>query len=161
MQQGRNHNIPWIVLGSASFMSFAMWAPLACVPPMEHVLKEELSLTHAQTSLLFTTPLIMMAALSIPAGIIADRIGIRRAAGIAAIIIAGGSILRGTATDFATLLAFTFIYGAGLALAWPNLVKLVSVPKSLLSLYIPPVPQKYKLPSESKHQLVAPCTPTV
>jgi len=127
MQQEGNSRIHWTILGSAILLSFAMWTPLACVPPMEHILKEELSLTHAQTILLFTAPVIMMVALSIPAGIIADRIGIRKAAGIAAIIIAVGAMLRGTATDFPTLLAFTFIYGVGVALAWPNLGKFVSL----------------------------------
>jgi len=93
---------------------------------MEHILKQELFLTHAQTSLLFTAPMLMIVAVAIPAGIIADRIGARKAAGIGAIIIAVGAILRGTATDASSLLAFTFIYGVGLGWLFPNLLKLVS-----------------------------------
>ena len=115
------------MLASACLLGFAMWAPFFVVPPMEHILREELLLTHTQTGLLFTVPLIMMVALSIPGGIVADRIGIRKAAGIGAILIAVGSTLRGTATDFPSLLAFTFIYGAGLGWAFPNLPKLVSL----------------------------------
>lgn len=93
---------------------------------MEHILKAELLITHAQTSLLYSIPILMIGAVAIPAGVIADRIGVRKAAGIGAIMIAVGSILRGTATDFSTLLAFTFIYGVGLGWTWPNLPKLVS-----------------------------------
>jgi len=93
---------------------------------MEHILKEELLLTYTQTSLLFISPILMMVVVAIPGGLIADRIGIRKAAGIGAIIIAVGTILRGTAADASTLLAFTFIYGLGFGLSFPNLPKLVS-----------------------------------
>jgi len=93
---------------------------------MEHILKAELHLTHVQTSLLFTAPILMLAAVAIPAGVITDRIGVRKAAGIGAIIIAVGTILRGTATNSPSLLAFTFIYGVGLGWSFPNLPKLVS-----------------------------------
>ena len=93
---------------------------------MEHILKEELLFTHTQTSLLFIGPVLMLAVLAIPGGIIADRIGVKKAAGIGAIIVAVGTILRGTATDSSTLLVFTFIYGLGFGLSVPNLPKLVS-----------------------------------
>jgi CP family cyanate transporter-like MFS transporter len=126
MQQEGTSRIPWAILGIAWLMAFAMWVPMYCVPPMEHILKEELLLTHAQTSLLFTAPLLMIVAIAIPAGFIADRIGIRKAAGIGAIIIVIGTVLRGTASDASSLLAFTFIYGVGLGWSFPNLPKLVS-----------------------------------
>jgi CP family cyanate transporter-like MFS transporter len=93
---------------------------------MEHILKAELHLTYVQTSLLFIAPILMSAAVAIPAGHIADRIGIGKAAGIGAIIIAVGTILRGTATNSSSLLAFTFLYGVGLGWSFPNLLKLVS-----------------------------------
>jgi len=107
-------------------MSFAIVAPMSSVPPMEHIIKEELLLTHAQTGLLYIAPLIMIIALSIPGGILADKIGIRKTAGIGAIITVVGSLLRGTTADFSSLIAFTFIYGAGVGLVFPNLPKLVS-----------------------------------
>jgi cyanate permease len=110
----------------ASLLGFAIWSPMFCVPPMQHIIKEELSLTYAQTSLIFTAPLLMVVALAIPGGIIADRIGARRAAGIGIIIVAVGAMLRSVATDAPSLLAFTFIYGIGAGLSFPNLPKLVS-----------------------------------
>lgn len=118
--------MPWTILGSASLLGFAMFSPMFCVPPMEHILKEELLLTHAQTSLLFSAPILMLAAVAIPAGLIADRIGVRKAASIGAIIIAVGTILRGTASDASSLLAFSFVYGVGLGWSFPSLPKLVS-----------------------------------
>jgi cyanate permease len=115
------------ILGIASLMGVSIWAPMICVPPMEHILKEELLLTHAQASLLYTIPVLMLTALGIPGGLIADKIGVRKAAGIGITIIAVGTILRGTATSASSLMAFTFIYGVGAGLSFPNLPKLISV----------------------------------
>ena len=118
--------MPWTILGNTWLISFAIWAPTYCVPPMEHILKEELLLTHAQASLLFSASWLMIAIAAIPAGFIADRIGVRKAAGIGIIIVAVGTILRGTATSYSSLLAFTLIYGIGLGWTYPNLPKLIS-----------------------------------
>jgi cyanate permease len=125
MQQEKSYRLPWGIIVSAVLLAFVMYLPMACIPPMEHILKEELSLTHAQISLLYSIPIMMIGAVAIPTGILADRIGIRKAAGIGAILLAVGSILRATATVPSSLLAFTFIYGIGLGWVWPNLPKLV------------------------------------
>ena len=126
MQQERESRMPWAVLLSASLLGFSMWAPSFCVPPMEDILRLELNLTYAQTSLLYTGPTLMLAVMAIPGGLIGDRIGARKAAGIGAIIIVVGALLRSMASDPSTLLAYTFIYGIGLGWVFPNLVKLVS-----------------------------------
>jgi MFS transporter, CP family, cyanate transporter len=118
--------MPWNILVSSFLLAFAMLSQSFAVPPMEHILKEQLSLTHAQTSLLFTGPIIMIVIVGIPAGLLSDRIGARKAAGIGAIILAIGAILRGTAHSSETLLAFTIVYGIGAGWASPNLAKLVS-----------------------------------
>ncbi len=127
MQHKKSPGTPLPILISACLLGFVLWIPLFVVPPMEHILREELLLTYTQTGFLLSVPVIMLVALAIPGGIVADRIGVRKAAGIGVILIAVGSTLRGTATDFNTLLAFTFIYGAGLGWAYPNLPKLVSL----------------------------------
>ena len=79
-----------------------------------------------QVSLLFAVPFIMLVVLAIPAGFLGDKIGTRKAAGIGAILLVMGGILRGTATDFLTLVTFTFVFGTGFGLVFPNLPKLVS-----------------------------------
>ncbi|MFC2045283.1 CynX/NimT family MFS transporter [Chloroflexota bacterium] len=127
MQEEKRSPMPWTMLGIAFILVFSMSVPMFCVPPMEHILKEELLLSHAQTSLLFTAPFIGIAALAIPGGMLADRIGIRKAAGIGAIIIAVGALLRGTTTDYLTIFTFTLLVGVGSALVFPNLPKLVSL----------------------------------
>lgn len=126
MHQENNSYMPRIVLTSATVLAFAMWSPMFSVPPVAHILKEQLSVTYAQISLLYIAPIMMIVAVSIPSGVIADKIGLRKTVGIGAIIIAIGSILRSIATDYSSLLAFTFIYGTGLSLVFTNLPKLVS-----------------------------------
>lgn len=103
-----------------------MFASIFCVPPVEYIIRQELLLDHAQVSLLFAVPFIMLVVLAIPAGFLGDKIGTRKAAGIGAILLVMGGILRGTATDFPTLVAFTFVFGTGFGLVFPNLPKLVS-----------------------------------
>jgi cyanate permease len=127
IEQDKSYRMPWAVLASAWLLAFAMFAPMFAIPPIAHILKEELVLTYTQTSLLFNSPIMMIVALAIPAGIFADRIGVRKATGIGIILIAVGALLRGTATNTASLLAFTFIYGAGVGWCYPNLAKLISI----------------------------------
>jgi CP family cyanate transporter-like MFS transporter len=106
-------------------MGFAMYAPMLCVPPMEHIIKAELLLSHAQVSVIFSAPVIALAALALPSGALADRIGLRKEGGIGIITVIVGSLLRGTSTDFVTLVVFTCLYGAGFAMIFPILPKLV------------------------------------
>jgi cyanate permease len=117
----------WVILVCAFLMGFALETPLFCVPPVMHIITEELHMSYAQSGLIFSVPLIILAAIAIPSGVLADRIGIRRAAGIGVIVIAAGSLLRGFAADFWTLFVFTCLYGVGLGLVLPNLPKLVGI----------------------------------
>lgn len=106
-------------------LAFAMFAPILSLPPIEHIITAELSLTHAQTGLLFSLPIAILAVIAIPSGLLADRISIRKAAGIGAITIAVGSLLRGTATTSWAIFGFTSLFGVGFALIYPNLPKLI------------------------------------
>jgi len=124
-QNGKNPKTSWVMLGCAWLMGFAMFTPMLCIPPMAHIIREEVVLSNTQVSLLFSIPFIMLAVLAIPGGILADRIGVRKAAGIGAIVMMIGSLLRGTSISFETLIAFTCLYGAGFGLVFPNLPKLV------------------------------------
>ena len=126
MKQDSGYGINRGVVAIASLMAFAVWAPTLCVPPMEHILEEELLMSHTQAGLLYTIPILMTVILGIPGGLLSDRIGVKRAAGIGITMLAVGSILRATATDGVSLIAFTFFYGTGAGLCFPNLPKLVS-----------------------------------
>jgi CP family cyanate transporter-like MFS transporter len=115
----------WVIMVCAWLMGFALETPLLCIPPVLHIITEELRLSNAQSGLIYSMPLIILAAIAIPSGALADRIGIRKAAGIGVIVIAVGGLLRGFAADFWTLFVFTCLYGVGLGLVLPSLPKLV------------------------------------
>ncbi len=102
-----------------------MFTPILCLPPIEYIVTEKLLLTHAQAGLLFIIPIMLLAVMAIPSGLLADRIGIRKAAGIGAIIMAVGSLMRGMATSSAALFGFTWLFAVGFVLVYPNLAKLV------------------------------------
>jgi cyanate permease len=125
LQSGVKPRSTWVILVCIWLMGFALETPLVCVSPILHIITEELCLSHAQAGVLFSIPLIILAAIAMPGGALADRIGIRKAAGIGIIIIVAGNLLRGTSTNFSTLLAFTCLYGVGFGLVFPNLPKLV------------------------------------
>ena len=125
MRQEVKTQSPWVILACAWLLGFAMFAPTVCVPPIMNIIKETLHLSHSQVGLIFAVPLITVAAFAIPSGALADRIGIRKAAGIGAIVMIVGSLLRGSSASFVSLLAYTFLYGAGFGLVFPNLPKLV------------------------------------
>jgi len=119
--------MPRNVIFCALLIGVAMWAPMFCVPPMELIIKEHLLLTHTQTSLLLSAPVLMLAVTAIPAGLVSDRVGIKKTIGIGLIMMAAGAVLRSTANDYFSLLAYTFIFGFGFGWTYPNLPKLVSV----------------------------------
>jgi CP family cyanate transporter-like MFS transporter len=114
------------MLVGACLLGFAIFSPIFCVPPMQHVLRQELTLTYAETSWLFTVAILMLVCTAIPGGYIADRIGFKRAAGIGAILIAVGAFLRSMTSDYSSLIGFTVVMGVGIGLSFPNLPKLIS-----------------------------------
>jgi cyanate permease len=126
MRQETKLRSSWVILLCTWLMGFALESPMFCVPPIMHTITEELLLSHAQAGLIFSVPLIILAAVAMPGGVLADRIGVRKAAGIGIIFVVVGSLLRGTSTSFTTLLAFTCLYGVGLGLVFPNFLKLAS-----------------------------------
>jgi CP family cyanate transporter-like MFS transporter len=130
-----NSKIPGKRLAVAVFLTFSILANLFAVPPMETILTKSLSISHFQSGLLFSGPIIMLALTAIPAGIIADRIGIKKAIGIGGILLFIGTILRGTATNYTILLVFSLIFGLGLGWSFallPKLARTWSPPRQTL-----------------------------
>jgi len=116
----------WIMLGCAWLLGFVMYASLLCVPPIGHIIKEDLFVSHAQIGLLFAIPVAVLVAIAIPSGFLADKFGTKKAVGFGVMIMAAGSLMRGTSTSFRMLLAFNCLYGVGFSFVYPNLPKLVS-----------------------------------
>jgi CP family cyanate transporter-like MFS transporter len=126
MRYRKRLDAPWLVMGATIFLAFTFFIPLFCIPPIEDVIRETLSISYAQTGFLFTGAILMMVLMAIPGGIIADRIGIKKAVSIGTLVLVIGALSRAFATDYSALLAFTLVYGVGLGLVFPNLPKVVS-----------------------------------
>ena len=126
MEQEKGGGGAWAALIGVSIAGFAMYAPMLCVPPVIHIIKDQLRLSHAQVGLIFTIPLIALAVCAVPGGALADRYGVRKATMFGLIIIIAGSLLRSTSQTFTSLLVFSFIYGIGFGFVYPTLPKLVA-----------------------------------
>lgn len=124
MIEEQYHSMPRGVLAVTLLLTFGIWAPLIAIPPLESVLSSQFEISHALSGLLFSAPIAVLALTAIPAGFLADRIGLKQVIGIGAVVVALGSALRGAATSFGSLLSFDLLYGLGLGLVFPNLPKL-------------------------------------
>jgi CP family cyanate transporter-like MFS transporter len=116
--------IPRRVLAIGLLLAFGIFMPLFAVPPLEDVVREQLAISHAQAALLYSLPVAMLALLAIPAGFLADTIGLKRSVGLGALIVTVGSALRAISSEYSVILTFTLLYGVGLALCFPNIPKL-------------------------------------
>lgn len=119
-----SNKMPWGLLTVAVLLNFCTWAILFSIPPIEALISGDLLVSHFQTGLLFSAPIVMIVIAAIPAGILADRMGIKKVIGIGAIIALIGALLRGIATGYPDLLIFSLIFGLGMGLTFANLPKL-------------------------------------
>ena len=114
----------WVAISCAWLLGFSMYGGLLCVPPMVHIIREEFDITYAQIGFLISLPLGVLAVAAIPAGMLADRIGIRKATMIGAAMMSLGGFLRGAISDYTLLYLFTGLFGLGFTLVFPNLPKI-------------------------------------
>lgn len=117
----------WVILGIAwaSFFGIAMsWYTMPTLQPEIVGLYE---LSAQQFRLALTIPFLIAGLLSLPGGVIADRLGIKRAASLGIAIAGAGFLLRSLGGGFFDLLAAMITIGIGLGLIMPNLPKLVNI----------------------------------
>lgn len=116
--------IPARVLAVGLLLAFGIFTPLFVVPPLEDVIRQQMAISHAQAALLYSLPVAMLALVAIPAGFLADTIGLKKSVGLGALIVTVGSALRAISCEYPVVLTFTLLYGVGLALCFPNIPKL-------------------------------------
>lgn len=106
-------NYRWIILFS-SFYAFVTFAfALQIVPPLIGSIMQEFNITYGYAGLLMSMVVIPGIFLALPAGIIADRYGVKLAGSISAIMLLLGSIVSSLANSFITLLVGRVILGLG------------------------------------------------
>lgn len=116
--------MPARVLTVGLLLAFGIFMPLFVVPPLEDVIRQQMAISHAQAALLYSLPVAVLALVAIPAGFLADTIGLKKSVGLGALIVTIGSALRAISSEYSVVLTLTLLYGLGLALCFPNIPKL-------------------------------------
>jgi len=117
----------WVVLGLAWLSVVVVFWSWYLIPSLAYCLFPELSLTHAQFTLILTGPLLVAVLTSIRGGALGDKYGIRLVVAIATFIagIAGLAIIF--TVNFEGMFILKCLFGMSLGLVVPNLPKLVSI----------------------------------
>jgi AAHS family 3-hydroxyphenylpropionic acid transporter len=123
----RDSSKRWAVLGIAWAAFFGIALGWYTMPTLQPQLVETYEITPQQFRLALTVPFLIAAILSIPGGMIADRLGIKRAASIGIAIAGVGFLLRSIDGGYLELIAAMITVGIGLGLIMPNLPKLVNI----------------------------------
>jgi MFS family permease len=112
--------LAWLMLFGLglSWLSFA---------PMMLKVMEELSITFEEAGIIIALVPLALVMLCIPSGLLADRVGFKRTVLMGATIMSCFGLLRGFSTDFATLAITMFACGAGYAVSYPAVTKLIGV----------------------------------
>lgn len=117
----------WVMVVVTWLMLFSLGASWFCFTPIAATMKGELGLTFEQIGLLVALVPLALVMLCIPAGLFADRFGVRPTVLIGGLIMGIFGLLRGFATNFTTLAATMFLCGVGYAIAYPNLPKVTGL----------------------------------
>ena len=117
----------WAVLGIAWAAFFGIAMSWYTMPTLQPQLLEMYDITPQQFRTALTFPFLVAAVLSIPGGMLADRLGIKRAASLGIGIAGAGFLVRSLGGGFLTLMGAMVTVGIGLGLIMPNLPKLVNV----------------------------------
>lgn len=104
-------------------MMFSLGLSWFCITPME----KKLGITDAQYGFLLALVPLALVILCIPAGLFADRFGVRRTVLMGGLIMGVFGLLRAFATSFPMLATTMFLCGAGYAIAYPNMPKVTGV----------------------------------
>ena len=117
----------WFVLGIAWITIMTIHWSWYIVPSLAYCLFPDLSLTHAQFTLLITGPTLTAVFVSIPGGALGDRYGIRLVVAVAAFLAGIFGLARAFAPGFNEMFALMCLCGISFGFAIPNLPKLVSI----------------------------------
>ena len=116
---------PATVLALSWLVAFNLRSGFIGLGPALPDLTLDLALTFSQASALVAVPTLMMGLMAVPGGALADRWGPARIIALGLTCVALGGGLRAVAPDFAPLVLFTVLFGAGIGLAQPSLPRLI------------------------------------
>ncbi|MCS7130058.1 MAG: MFS transporter [Archaeoglobaceae archaeon] len=111
--------VSWLLFGSLVFA----WYAMGTIAP---ILFELYKIDQTLYSFAFTLPWLIAGILAFPAGIIADKIGIRITATVGALITMLGTFLKVYTLDFTSLVLAQILVGIGLGIVLVNLPKIIN-----------------------------------
>jgi MFS transporter, CP family, cyanate transporter len=114
-----------IALGLLWLVGNALRFPILAVPPVIPTLRSELGLSGTEIGILTGLPIILFAVAALVGSRLVGRIGAVAAIVAGLVLTAGGSALRGAASDAMTLFGATIVMGAGVAITQPAMPALV------------------------------------
>jgi ACS family D-galactonate transporter-like MFS transporter len=114
----------FVILAPIISSQLMMGMSYMCISPLFPMIMNDFQINRATVSLLISSVSLIMAIFTIPGGIIAAKIGIKRSFGIGTLLMAAGVFTYFT-TGFTSLLAIRIIYGIGVALRFPTIAGLV------------------------------------
>lgn len=117
------HPFRWIVLILLFFSLFAATLAMQCMPPLFSEISGEIPLTKAQMGTVMGVLTLASLFFAPIGGALCDKLGSRWALGLAALIVAAGSVFRSFAGSVTDLIFCMFIMGAGIAMYPANLPK--------------------------------------
>lgn len=122
---GKIKKYAWIVLVIACLANFAPNYAQYQLSPFAPQLMEAFAMSPTQFSSIFTAVMIPAIVLSLAAGILADRFGLKIVIGIGLIISAVGATLRIFAGGYMNFIVFMFLIGVGATLLNANSAKII------------------------------------
>ena len=105
-----------VVLALLGFVAINLRSVLLAVPPILPQVQHDLGLSYTAVGLLTSLPTLVMGGLALPSGLIAGRLGARRAVAVGLLLLACGALLRAIWPAALPLYLFTFILSVGVAL---------------------------------------------
>src|SRR5579875_1152985 len=107
------HPHRWAMLAGVWMVYFCFGSTAAAIAPLAARITTELRLSHTQMGSILGAWQFVYIAAAIPCGALLDRIGPRRGLALGALVVAISGILRGTATNYVTMLLAVGAFGIG------------------------------------------------
>ncbi|MDR1176368.1 MAG: MFS transporter [Treponema sp.] len=120
-----NSNYRWVILGIACIAIFAPNYAQYQLPPLATQIIHDLQLTPSRFSGIFTAPMIPAIFLSIAAGLLADKFGVKRVIAVGLLISAAGTWLRIMSNSYVLLFFSMVLSGFGAAFLNTNGAKVL------------------------------------
>ena len=120
-------SIPWGRLALILSAPLAVMVAMINFAPLLPMLREELALSNAWAGALASATILSHTALQLPAGYLADRIGVKRSVELGAVVVALSTMASGLAPGIEALLVSRFVLGLGTATVFVSALTCVNL----------------------------------